>query len=129
MILIEVRRPLTDAQATDLLGAVHDALVAAFLIPEEDRGGRVVEHPPARFEAPRGLEVPDLFTLITIDCFAGRSAEAKRRLFAEVATRLEAVGVPRGHATVILHEIPLTDWGLRAGVPAADVDLGFDVEV
>ena len=127
--LVEVRRSYDADRARQILDAVHEALVAAFRIPREDRGVRLIAHAPERFDPPDGLAHPESYTLVTIDCFAGRSLDAKRRLYAEIAVRLAVAGIPRGHVSVILREIPLENWGTTPGVPAADLDLGFDVEV
>jgi phenylpyruvate tautomerase PptA (4-oxalocrotonate tautomerase family) len=75
------------------------------------------------------LNNPNRYTIVTIECFAGRSLEAKRRLHREIVARLEAFGIPRDHVTVILHEIPLNNWGAFGGLPASDVALGFEIEV
>ena len=127
--LVEVRRSYDADSARQILDAVHESLVAAFRIPREDRGVRLIGHAPEHFDPPEGLEHPERYTLVTIECFAGRSLDAKRRLYAEIAERLAVAGIPRGHVSVIMHEIPLENWGTTAGVPAADLDLGFDVEV
>ena len=127
--LVEVRRSYDADSARQILDAVHEALVAAFRIPREDRGVRLIAHAPERFDPPDGLAHPESYTLVTIDCFAGRSLDAERRLYAEIAVRLAVAGIPRDHVSVILREIPLENWGTTPGVPAADVDLGFDVEV
>ena len=127
--LVEVRRSYDADSARQILDAVHEALVAAFRIPREDRGVRLIAHAPERFDPPDGLAHPESYTLVTIDCFAGRSLDAKRRLYAEIAVRLAVAAIPRGHVSVILREIPLENWGTTTGVPAADADLGFDVEV
>ena len=66
---------------------------------------------------------------MTIDCFAGRSVEAKRALYAQIADRLDTLGIPKGHVTTIVHDVPTASWGLSTGVAAADVDLGFEVTV
>ena len=126
--LIEVRRSYSSAEETTLLDAVHESLVAAFRIPPEDRGVLLVVHDSDRFAVSPSLSQPDRATLVTIDCFAGRSLDAKRRLYAEIAERFEALGIPRNHVSVILHEIALENWGMR-GQAASDVDLGFTVEV
>ena len=86
-------------------------------------------HEPHRFTVSPDLAQPDRYTLVTIDCFVGRSVEAKRRLYREIVERLEPLGIPVDHVTVVLHEIPLESWGAFGGVPASDVDLGFDVTV
>ena len=67
--------------------------------------------------------------MVSVDCFAGRSVDAKRHLYAEVVERLEALGVPRDHVTITVRDIDRASWGVRGGQAASDVDLGFDVEV
>ncbi|SUE13972.1 4-oxalocrotonate tautomerase [Rhodococcus gordoniae] len=64
-----------------------------------------------------------------VDCFAGRSVDAKRRLYREITERLEVLGIPADHVTVIVRDIPAASWGIRGGQAACDVDLGFTVDV
>jgi len=127
--LIEVRRPYTEAEEVAIIDAVHGALVAAFRIPPEDKDVRLIVHAPHRFACSPETPQPEFRTLVTIDCFAGRSDSAKRRLYAEIVDRLESVGIPRGHVSTIIHDIPRQSWGLSSGEAAGDVDLGFAVEV
>jgi phenylpyruvate tautomerase PptA (4-oxalocrotonate tautomerase family) len=64
-----------------------------------------------------------------VDCFAGRSVEAKRRLYQEIVDRLEPLGIPRDHVSITLRESPPENWGIQGGQAACDVDLGFNVKV
>ena len=57
-----------------------------------------------------------------------QSVEAKRALYAQI-DRLHTLGIPKGHVTTIVHDVPTASWGLSTGVAAADVDLGFEVTV
>lgn len=114
---------------TAIIDAVHAAMVAAFKIPEVDKHIRLVVHEPHRFAVPPTLGNPDLYTLVTVDCYAGRSADAKRRLYAGVVEGLEVVGIPRNHVTVIVRDHPTENWGIRGGRAACDVNLGFTVDV
>lgn len=127
--LIEVRRQYTEAEEVAIIDAVHDALVAAFQIPSGDKHVRLVSHEPHRFSHSPGLAHPELYALVAIDCFAGRSVEAKRNLYREIVTRLETLGIPADHVTIVLRESALENWGVRGGRAACDVDLGFDVNV
>ena len=110
------------------MDAVHAALVDAFKIPSGDRNIRLAAYEPHRFSVSPDLEHPDRRTVVTIDCFAGRSLDAKRRLYAAIAAGLEPLGIPRDHVSTILHEIDRDNWGI-SGRAASDVDLGFTVEV
>ena len=110
--LVEVRRSYDADSARQILDAVHEALVAAFRIPREDRGVRLIAHAPERYDPPVGLAPPpESYTLVTIDCFAGRSLDAKRRLYAEIAVRLAVAGIPRGHVSVIPARDPARELG------------------
>lgn len=126
---IEVRRAYEPSDEVAIIEAVHAALVAAFQIPPADRDLRLTVHEPHRFACSPDLAHPELRTLVVIDCFAGRSAEAKRRLYREIVTRLAVVGIPEDHVSTIIREIPTDDWGVAGGRAASDVDLGFDIHV
>ena len=60
-------RPLEERRR--LFQAVHDALMEAFRIPDDDRTQRIVEHEPENFEVPPGSS--DRYTLIEITAFPG----------------------------------------------------------
>ena len=126
---IEVRRQYSTAEEVALIDAVHGALVAAFRIPPGDKDVRLLVHEPHRFACPPRLSTPERFTLVSIDCFAGRSVEAKRRLYQEIVERLGVLGVPQDHVTITVRESAAENWGIRGGQAASDIDLGFDVNV
>jgi len=127
--LIEVRRKYTPEQEVALIEAVHSAMVEAFKIPLEDKNLRLVAHEPHRFTAPPDRTAPEWFTQVTIDAFAGRSLDAKRKLYGAIVRNLAALGVPEDHVVVLLREAPKENWGSRGGKAAIDVRLGFKVEV
>lgn len=125
---VEIARELTPEDEVALLDAVHGALVDAFRIPVKDRHGRLLVHAPHRFALPPGHD-PALATIVTIDAFSGRSLPAKRALYAGIVERLEVLGVPRDHVSILLRESPTDNWGIRGGQAASDVQLGFTIEV
>ena len=112
-----------------IIDAVHYALVAAFKTPEHDRHVRLISHLPHRFASPPTLGQPELCTLVSIDCIAGRSLNAKRELYREIVERLEALGIPRSHVSIVLRESNADNWGIWGGQVASEVDLGFTVNV
>ena len=127
--VVEVRRHYSESEEVAIIDAVHSALVAAFRIPPGDKHVRLVVHEPHRFAVPPHLAEPDRATMVSIDCFAGRSLDAKRTLYAEIVGRLEPLGIPRDHVTITLRDIDRDNWGIRGGQAASDLDLGFDVNV
>jgi phenylpyruvate tautomerase PptA (4-oxalocrotonate tautomerase family) len=128
-VLVEVRWEYSEAEEVALMDAVHSALRTAFRIPPSDRHVRLVAHEPHRFACPPGKTQPDRYTLVSVDAFAGRSLDAKRALYREIVESLEPLGIPRDHVSIVVRDIALTNWGIRGGVAACDVDLGFDVNV
>jgi phenylpyruvate tautomerase PptA (4-oxalocrotonate tautomerase family) len=127
--LIEVRREWSEADEIAIIDAVHESLVAAFRIPPQDKHVRLISYPPHRFACSPRLEQPEFATLVTIDCFAGRSVDAKRALYAEICERLAVLSIPKDHVTITVRDSPTEDWGIRGGQAACDVDLGFTVNV
>jgi Tautomerase enzyme len=63
------------------------------------------------------------------DAFPGRCIQAKRALYQAMVANLAPLGIPRNHLLITLRDIPLTDWGVRGGQAACDVDVGFDLKV
>jgi phenylpyruvate tautomerase PptA (4-oxalocrotonate tautomerase family) len=128
-VLIETRREYSPAEEVALMEAVHEALRGAFRIPESDRHVRLLAHEPHRFACPPDKSQPDRFVQVSIDAFEGRSIETKRALYREIVERLEPLGIPRDHVSVVVRDIPRTNWGIRGGQAASDVELGFDVNI
>ena len=127
LIRVEIREGWSRAEKARLLDAIHAAAVEALRIPDEDRTQILTEHPAEAFELPPGKG--DRFTLVEVTMFAGRSLDAKRRLYRAVVTNLGRLGVPASDVLIVLQEVPLANWGIRGGTPASEVDLGFEVGV
>jgi phenylpyruvate tautomerase PptA (4-oxalocrotonate tautomerase family) len=128
-VLIEVRREYPPAEEVALMDAVQGALQRAFRLPPADRHVRLLVHQPHRFACPPDMLDPDRYTRVSIEAFAGRSTDAKRELYRLIVEGLEPLGIPADHVTVVVHDVPLTNWGIRGGAAACDVDLGFEIEV
>ncbi len=111
------------------MDAVHGALVEAFRIPASDRHVRLLAHEPHRFACPPGRAQPDRYIQVSIDAFEGRSTDAKRALYRQIVESLVPLGIPSDHISIVVRDIPRTNWGIRGGLAACDVDLGFDVNV
>jgi phenylpyruvate tautomerase PptA (4-oxalocrotonate tautomerase family) len=127
-VLIEVRRQYTKEEE-DLIEAVHMALRDAFKILPGDRNVRLVAYEPHRFACPPERSKPEFYTHISIDAFAGRSIDAKRRLYRGIVANLEPFGIPPDHVKILLREIQKENWGIRGGQAGCDVELGFKIDV
>jgi len=127
--LIEVRQQYTPEIELEIMEAVHTALREAFKILPGDKNIRLLVHEPHRFQCPPDREKPEYYTHISIDCFAGRSLDAKRNLYKAIVNNLSHFDIPANHVKIMLREITAENWGIRGGQAACDVDLGFEVKV
>jgi phenylpyruvate tautomerase PptA (4-oxalocrotonate tautomerase family) len=127
LVRLEVRQGRSATQKQELLDAAHAALMEALGIPDQDRMQRIVEHAHEDFELPPASS--DNFVLVEVTMFAGRSRQAKRRLYQALVRNFGTLGVAPADVFVVLHEPPLDNWGIRGGQMASEVDLGFEVQV
>ena len=106
---------------------MQSAFVSAIKTPEWD-GDIVVDlHPANRRIVPTGKS--ERYTHIEIKLFAGRSIEAKRSLYRLIVDNLVGLGVPKDEVKILLIEIERQNWGIRGGLPASEVDIGFKIDV
>lgn len=124
---IEVKRSWPPETQRQLIEATHAAMVESLKIPDHDKLIRFVEHRPEHFVSPP--DTSENFTLVEIALFVGRSLEAKRKLYKSIVRRFGELGIEPTDIRIILHEVPLENWGIRGGVPASEVNLGFNVNV
>jgi phenylpyruvate tautomerase PptA (4-oxalocrotonate tautomerase family) len=124
---IEVRKTWSPAQVQKIIEGIYLAQREALQVPEHDRQIRFIEHRPEHFHVPPGKS--ENFTLVEITIYAGRSINAKRSLYQSIVKNLGAVGIVPEDIFIVLNEVALENWGVRGGVPATEVDLGFNVNV
>jgi len=127
LVRIEIEKGFTPEYKKAILDGVHQALVDAIKIPDEDRRQRLYELDASNFEH---TGRSNQYTIIEVTMFKGRSNEAKKALFRKMVDLLEVnPGIPGNDITIIIHEPPLENWGIRGGLPASEVDLGFNIKV
>jgi phenylpyruvate tautomerase PptA (4-oxalocrotonate tautomerase family) len=123
---IEVRksRPAHEVQA--FIDAVYHAQIEALKVPVTDKQIRYIEHKPEHFAVPP--DKTENYTFVEILIFPGRSLAAKRTLYASIFRRFGELGVASSDIVISLQEPPLDNWGIR-GLPASEVDIGFNLNV
>jgi len=128
-ITIDIRREYSEAEEAALIEAVHAALVEAFHILPAHRNVILNVHAPHRFVGRPDCESPERLTNISIFVVAGRSRDAKRRLYKAIVERLEPLGIPPLCVLIKLHEMAAENIGVRGGQAICDVELGYPVDV
>jgi phenylpyruvate tautomerase PptA (4-oxalocrotonate tautomerase family) len=126
-ILAEVRQGWLGGNAQAFLEAIHAGIVEALHTPEDDKVLRLVEHAPSHFTIPRSNG--ERYTHIEVTMFEGRTLAAKRALYQAVVRNLERFGVPPADVKIILIEVTPESVGFRGGRAAADLDIGYAIEV
>ena len=127
LVKIEITTGKSQAYKTAMLDGIHNALVEAIKIPDSDRRQRLYELDELHFER---TGRSDQYMIIEITMFKGRSFEAKKALYAAIVRNLEAdPGIPGGEISIVIHEPPLENWGIRGGKPASELDLGLNIKV
>ncbi len=124
---INVKKQWPAEQQRLLIDSLHAAMVESLKIPERDRNIRYFEHTPDHFAGPP--ETSENYVLIELSMFPGRSMEAKRNLYQGIVKRFGEIGIAPKDIFIVLHEVPMDNWGIRGGIPASEVDLGFKINV
>ena len=118
LVKIYVRKNLTEGKLHAISDAVHEALVAQANVPADDRfhilhrldRDEIVAHPTYG-----GVNRSEEIVVIEITLNAGRTVEIKKNLYAEIAKRLEALGVRSDDVVVSLIEVTKENWSFGGG--------------
>ena len=120
------RAHLTRVRAA-LSDAIQGCLVDALGLPADKRFQRFIGLDRADL-----IDPPDrsaAYTVIEISMFAGRSADAKRRLLELLMTRLpERAGVAAQDLEITIFETPPANWGIR-GQTGDRLNLPYRIEL
>ncbi len=117
MPLVRIDHSDARTNSAEVAGAVHDAIVAAYGIPDRDRFQVVTSRPATTIvaeDAGLGFERVDP-VIIQIFTQRGRSDEKKQELYAEIASRLAGVGVAGEDVFIGYVENGPQDWSFGFG--------------
>jgi hypothetical protein len=126
-VLAEVRSGWVASHGSQFLEAIHGAIVETLHTPEDDKVLRLVEHPAERF-AIQG-SAGERYTDIEITMFTGRTLATKRALYQAIVRNLEPFGVPAKDVKIILVEVSADSVGMRGGIAACDLEIGYEIKV
>jgi len=126
VVRIDMYKGRSAAEKKMILDAVHDALVEALGIPDDDRTQMINEYDPEHFERKTGRS--EAFLMIEISLFAGRPREVKKRLYGLITGKLStAAGIAPSDVMICYNEQPRENWGIN-GLPADEIDFGYRIE-
>ncbi len=109
-----------------VLDGVHLALMSAFKIPVNDRILLLSEYDAEHFD---GRD--ENFTIVEILAYSGRTKDMKKQLYRDIVKNLckSATNLQPTDIFIILNDIPKENWGIRGGLMASEVDMGFKPDV
>jgi 4-oxalocrotonate tautomerase len=118
LVKIYVRNNRTAQEVRAIGDGVHDALVARANVPADDRfqilnrldPDQIVAHPSYG-----GVTRSEDIVIVEITLNAGRSVEIKSELYADIAARLERLGVRPDDVMVSLIEVTKENWSFGGG--------------
>lgn len=123
---IDTRKGWIGPRRAELLEALQRALLTGLIIPEQDRCITLTEHDGDCFMVPPNKGAA--YMVIEIILFQGRSINAKRRLYRAIADEMRAFGAAETDIKIVLVEVAVENWGL-GGLPASEIELGFEINV
>jgi len=110
----------TDASRKQLIvESIHDALVQAIGMPDDELFNLVSEYSPGDFFYSRtfnGIARSDDFVAVEITMRRGRSDAMKKALYAEITANMEKrAGVSPKDVFIFTHENDYSDWSVGNG--------------
>lgn len=117
MPLVRIDHSDARTNSAEIAGAVHDAIVAVYGIPVRDRFQVITARPSSTIvaeDAGLGFDRSDP-VIIQIFTQRGRATVAKQQLYAEIARRLETVGVAGEDVFIGYVENGPQDWSFGFG--------------
>jgi len=117
-VKIYIRKNIAERSLHAISNAVHEALVAQANVPADDRfhilhrldRDDIVAHPTYG-----GVERSEEIVIVEITLNTGRTVEVKKNLYADIAKRLQALGVRPDDVVVSLIEVTKENWSFGGG--------------
>jgi phenylpyruvate tautomerase PptA (4-oxalocrotonate tautomerase family) len=120
-----IRKGTDTVQKRAIVQSIHDALVTAIGMPEDELFNLVSEYDPADFFYSltfNGIARSDNLITIEITMRRGRSDAMKKALYATIADNLASrAGVSPKDIFIFVHENDYSDWSVGNGVFAMDL--------
>lgn len=115
----QVPEASTASQRAQIVQAIHQALVSAIGMPDDELFNRVTPYAPGQFVFSRsfnGVARSDAVVVVEITLRRGRSDAMKRALYAAIAQNLQAMAqVAPADVFIFMHENDYSDWSVGHG--------------
>lgn len=125
LVKVNIEKGKSKKFLAELLHCIMDCVQQSLKLPPDDRNIRLCEFEKDMFFMKQPYSI-----IIEISLFAGRTIDTKRKLYQSLVSVLsEQLKLKKEEIFILLNEQPKENWGIRGGIAASDIDLGFKVEV
>jgi phenylpyruvate tautomerase PptA (4-oxalocrotonate tautomerase family) len=125
LVKVELQKGYDRLKLIKLREIVMSQVVQTLQLSENDQNFRLIEYEPDFFQMK-----PPYKVIIEISLFSGRTPKTKKLLFQNLVQQLETHQLfERKEVFILLNEQPIENWGVRGGIPANELELGFIVEI
>jgi len=125
LVRIDIKKGRSKEFLVALMNVTIDTVQQILNVPKDDKNIRLTEYDPELF-----LMKPPYTLIIEISMFSGRSVNAKRALYQAIVVNLkEKLDIDIEDVFILINEQPRENWGIRGGIPASEVDLGFRLDI
>jgi len=125
LVKIDIEKGNSKEFLISLANLIMNCVQEALKLPPDDRNIRLNEFEKGLFQMKKPYRI-----IIEISMFSGRSVDTKRKLYQLiVSTLFNDLGIQKDEVFILLNEQPKENWGVRGGIPAMDIELGFKVEI
>ena len=117
-IRTSVRKGTSHDRKSQIVAGVHQSLIEAIGMPEDELFNMISEYEPGDFFYDRtfnGIARSDDLVVLEITLRRGRSDAMKRTLYASIASRLEEAGISPKDVFIFMHENDYSDWSVGNG--------------
>jgi phenylpyruvate tautomerase PptA (4-oxalocrotonate tautomerase family) len=126
LVKISMLKIWDDKQKKEISDKIHESLVEAFKIPDDDYIHQIIE-----FEKDNYLyskKRTQKYILIEMTIYPGRSKKTKNHLYENIVSKLAELKISPTDIIIVLNELHLENWGL-SGKSGEDTDIGFNLNV
>lgn len=127
LVSIEIPVGHNAQEKQKIMQAIYTAMFDALQIPQHDCQIKIREYSLENLLVPSDKIAN--YIEININLFKGRTLATKRKLYKTIIEKLNENDIETSNVFIVLHEIPLENWGIRGGVPASEVKLGFKIKI
>jgi phenylpyruvate tautomerase PptA (4-oxalocrotonate tautomerase family) len=125
LVKIELAEGKDNTTLLKMRDLVLNAVVESLKLIPDDRNIRILEYKPELFQMKAPYEI-----IIEVTMFSGRSKATKKKLYKLIVDSLfDNLKIERNKIFIVINEQPMENWGVRGGIPADEVQLGFDVNI